>query len=75
MEKFKHKLCDVIGPLTGLWKGLEAIKRKGLQETVSVPIEKHIQLAKQCVLFLGQASNTKMYGSRLNILKPPDEEP
>lgn len=75
IEKFKQKLCDVIGPLPRLWKWLEAINRKGPEETVSVPIKEYIQLVKQSVLSLGQASNTKMYRSWLNILKPPDEGP
>lgn len=63
-------MCDVTEPLSKLCKGLEDIKQKISEETVSVPIEEYIKLVKQSVLLLGQAFNTITYGRPLNVLKP-----
>ena len=63
-------MFDVTEPLSKLCKGLEDIKQKISEETVSVPIEEDIKLVKQSVFLLGQAFNTITYGRRLNVLKP-----
>ena len=70
MENFQQSLCDVMDPLTGLWKSSEGIKWTVTEEIVSVPTEEYIKLVEQSVLLLGQAFNTIMYGRQLNILKP-----
>lgn len=70
MENFQQSLCDVMGPLTGLWKSSEGIKWTVTEEIVSVPTEEYIKLVEQSVLLLGQAFNTIIYGRQLNILKP-----
>ena len=70
MEKCQQKLYDVMDPLFTLWKGLEDIKRKGFEETVSVPIEEYIKSVEQSAFLLGQAFSNITYGRRLNILKP-----
>lgn len=53
MEKFQRKLRDVIGRLFRLWKGLEDVKQRGPEKTVSIPIEKYIKLVEQSILLLG----------------------
>ena len=58
MKKLQHKFHDVMGSLSRLWKGLEAIKRTGPKETISVPIKEYIKLVQQLVLLLGKASDT-----------------
>ena len=58
MKKFHHKFRDVMGSLSRLWKELEATKRPGPKEAVSVPIKEYIKLVQQSVLLLGKASDT-----------------
>ena len=56
MEKFQHKILDVIGLLSRLWKWLADIKNAP-DDTVPLPVEDHIKVIEQIVLLLGQASN------------------
>ena len=60
MEKFQHKILDVLGPFSRLWKGLGGIKNVP-DDTVPVTVEDHIKLTEQTVLLLGQASNSMFY--------------
>ena len=64
----KQKILDVLGSLSRLWKGLEDIKNVP-DDTVLVLAEDHIKLIEKTALLLVQASNSILYGRRLQILK------
>ena len=64
----KQKILDVLGSLSRLWKGLEDIKNVP-DDTVPVLAEDHIKLIEKTALLLVQASNSILYGRRLQILK------
>ena len=74
MEKFQHKILDVLGPFSRLWKELRDIKNAP-DVTVPVPVEDHIKLTEQTVLLLGQALNSIFYSWRLQILKNLIKDP
>ena len=65
---------DVLGSLSRLWKGLEDIKNVP-DDTVPVLAEDHIKLIEKTALLLVQASNSILYGRRLQILKTLIKDP
>ena len=65
-------MCDVTEPLSKLFKGLEDIKQKISEETVSVPIEEYIKLVKQSLRSSFKHHNV---WKTVKCLKTSDEGP
>ena len=68
-ERFQRKI------LSGLYKGLEDIRKAPTDEIVEEPMDKFVTLVKQVILVLGQVSLSVSYTRRLNILKMITKEP
>ena len=75
MQSWKNPIrCYGMGPLSRLRLGLENIKSTP-DDTVPVPAKYYIKLIEQTVLLLDQASNSILYGRRLQILKTIMKDP
>lgn len=61
--------------LSRFQRGLEYIKQPDRKEATPVPVDEQTKLLEQIILLLGQASDMKTYGRRLNILNSFIKDP